>query len=218
MHIIAHRGYWLSHSQKNTKSAFERAFSNGIGIETDVRDYCKEVVISHGFPTGKEMRLNELLEIRRHYQQKNNTLLPLALHLNSCGLGDPISQILQDMCPADKEIFCFGNPVADLNYCVHKKDPQLPMFTTISDACPYAPFFDKTCGVWYDAYQTEINFERLHELLSSGKKVAVTSVEHFGKNHMPFWEKIKQTNVEKNSLFYLCTNFPNQALDFFDEV
>ena len=31
--ILAHRGYWKNESEKNSKTAFERAFDNGFGIE-----------------------------------------------------------------------------------------------------------------------------------------------------------------------------------------
>ena len=47
MKIIAHRGYWLEQSEKNTLVAFERAIKCGYGFETDYRDYCGKIVIAH---------------------------------------------------------------------------------------------------------------------------------------------------------------------------
>ena len=43
MKIIAHRGYWLEQSEKNTLVAFERAMKCGYGFETDYRDYCGKI-------------------------------------------------------------------------------------------------------------------------------------------------------------------------------
>ena len=31
--ILAHRGFWKEETEKNTKTAFERAFNSGFGIE-----------------------------------------------------------------------------------------------------------------------------------------------------------------------------------------
>ena len=36
--VRAHRGWWLTPAEKNSKAAFERALAAGYGIETDVRD------------------------------------------------------------------------------------------------------------------------------------------------------------------------------------
>ena len=59
--ILAHRGFWQSEDEKNTKVAFERAFDNGFGIETDLRDIKGTIVISHNMPTGDEMTFEEVL-------------------------------------------------------------------------------------------------------------------------------------------------------------
>ena len=61
--ILAHRGYWLKEEEKNTEIAFERAFDNGFGVETDLRDLKGEIVISHNMPCGNEMAFEELLQI-----------------------------------------------------------------------------------------------------------------------------------------------------------
>ncbi len=61
--IFAHRGYWLKESEKNTKTAFERAFDSGFGIETDLRDIKGTIVISHNMPKGDEMTFEELLKL-----------------------------------------------------------------------------------------------------------------------------------------------------------
>lgn len=59
--IIAHRGLWLEHREQNTEEAFQRALKNGFGIETDIRDCCGEVVISHDLPVSNCMDLDYFL-------------------------------------------------------------------------------------------------------------------------------------------------------------
>lgn len=48
--IIAHRGFWKIASEKNSLVAFERAFSNGYGVETDIRDLMGGLVVEHDLP------------------------------------------------------------------------------------------------------------------------------------------------------------------------
>ena len=63
MKIIAHRGYWLEQSEKNTLIAFERAMKYGYGFETDYRDYCGKIVIAHDVPEGKEPTAEEIFSL-----------------------------------------------------------------------------------------------------------------------------------------------------------
>ena len=48
--IISHRGFWKNDEEKNTLEAFQKSFSNGFGIETDIRDLDGRIVISHDVP------------------------------------------------------------------------------------------------------------------------------------------------------------------------
>lgn len=59
MEIISHRGYWKCKNEKNTKIAFNRSFNMGYGIETDIRDFRGELVISHDIATSESLQLND---------------------------------------------------------------------------------------------------------------------------------------------------------------
>jgi glycerophosphoryl diester phosphodiesterase len=63
MKILSHRGYWLSADEKNSTVAFQRSFDQGYGTETDLRDYCGEVVIAHDVATKKNITFEQFLEI-----------------------------------------------------------------------------------------------------------------------------------------------------------
>ena len=57
--IIAHRGFWLEKSEQNSLKAFKKAFENGFGVETDVRDFNGELVISHDIATKNALPLRK---------------------------------------------------------------------------------------------------------------------------------------------------------------
>ena len=81
MNILAHRGYWLKPEEKNTRIAFERALSLGFGIESDVRDYLGNLVISHDIPGDSAMPLSEFIALLEQYPR-----VSFALNVKSDGL------------------------------------------------------------------------------------------------------------------------------------
>ena len=74
MKIIGHRGYWLQETEKNSEVAFYRSLQNGFGIETDIRDYCGKIVISHDIAKAGSILFGKFLE---DYSKKSNSLLIL---------------------------------------------------------------------------------------------------------------------------------------------
>ncbi|MBR1480179.1 MAG: hypothetical protein IJ599_04820 [Alphaproteobacteria bacterium] len=81
--VLAHRGYWEK-EEENTKVAFERALGNNFGIETDLRDICGEITISHNMPKGYEMSFEEVLRL---LAGRN---LPIARNIKADGQADEI--------------------------------------------------------------------------------------------------------------------------------
>ena len=49
--VISHRGLWKKLEEQNTIEAFYDSLEAGFGIETDIRDNCGDLVISHDIPT-----------------------------------------------------------------------------------------------------------------------------------------------------------------------
>ena len=39
LQIIAHRGFWEQEQDKNSYFAFQKSFTNGFGVDTDLRDF-----------------------------------------------------------------------------------------------------------------------------------------------------------------------------------
>ena len=90
MEIISHRGFWKKSSEKNTMRAFERSFKNGFGVETDIRDYRGDLVISHDIPIGSSILFSHFLDL--YSSMKRN--LPLAINIKSDGLQAKILDYL----------------------------------------------------------------------------------------------------------------------------
>lgn len=200
MQIIAHRGYWLNETEKNTQTAFERAFENGFGIETDIRDHMGKLVVSHAFPMGNEMPLEELLNTHQQYAKD----LPLALHLHSCGLGNSLQEILKKY--KDSNIFCFGNPLPDLRFCVQNLD--IPIWTTYADLCPFAPFMEQVTGVWIDDFNGTSDFSFAKKVLNSNKKACLVSADIYQRKNKPFLENLKSQNLLTHKNLMICSNNP----------
>ena len=88
MQIISHRGLWRDLSERNQLIAFEHSFNAGFGTETDLRDVCGKIVISHDMPRGNEVSFEEVLQVM------NGRNLPLALNIKADGLADKIKYLL----------------------------------------------------------------------------------------------------------------------------
>ena len=103
MKIISHRGFWIEQNEKNTKIAFQRSFSNGFGIETDVRDYCGDLVISHDIPISPKITFDDFVSF---IEDKNQTL---AINIKSDGL---VKMLVEKVIKYElKDVFVFDMSV-----------------------------------------------------------------------------------------------------------
>ena len=167
--IIAHRGFWNIEKEKNTLSAFEKAFENGFGIETDLRDFNGEIVISHDIPKGDEILFEDVLKIL----DKRN--LPLALNIKSDGLAEKIKNLLKKY--AVKNYFTFDMSIPQM---LVYKNLELKFFTGISDICQNGILFDEAQGVWLDSFYIDwFGHNEIQEYLNQNKKVSTISWKLF---------------------------------------
>ncbi len=86
MIVLAHRGFWENPMQKNTKESFKRSFERGFGIETVIRDYQGNLVISHDMADQDSMLFEDFCSLYTHYRLILKCDLPLALNIKSDGL------------------------------------------------------------------------------------------------------------------------------------
>ena len=199
--IIAHRGYWKKEDEKNTKSAFERAFENGFGVETDLRDIKGEIVISHNMPAGNEMTFEELLKLL------NGRDLPLALNIKADGQAEEIKRLLEKY--NHTNYFTFDMSIPEM---VVQHKTGLNVFTGLSDIVPTPILFEQAKGVWLDCFNSDWFGEKeILNLLNQRKDVCIVSPDLHKREYKRVWEKYK--NI---SGIMVCTDYPDEAEVYFN--
>ena len=203
MQIISHRGYWKTTEEKNKKIAFERSFNLGFGTETDLRDICGKIVISHDMSTGDEISFEEILQIM------NGRNLPLALNIKADGQADEIKRLLEKY--NHTNYFTFDMSIPDLVVQVKK---GLNAYTGISDINS-GSLFDKVNGVWLDIFNGEwYGPDYVKNLLNQGKKVCLVSSDLHKRDTNWQWNMLKESGLYKEENLMICTDKPEDFKDF----
>jgi glycerophosphoryl diester phosphodiesterase len=205
--IIAHRGFWIDPTEKNTAIAFIRAFESGFGVETDFRDMNGELVISHDIPITGVMSIDDFIKLYTDYK----VIAPIALNIKSDGLYYLMESLIKKS--GMTNYFVFDMSVPDMIGYISKK---IPIFSRLSEYETHPVFLDQSQGIWLDAFESQwYNMSLLQSLLDLNKKIAIVSPELHNRNHMNLWNFIKQNGLHKNSQISICTDFPLHARKFF---
>ena len=205
MKIIAHRGFWKTEAEKNTKKAIERAIENGFGFETDFRDCGGQVLISHNPPKGDEILAEEVFQIYKAAGSKE----PLALNIKADGLQDMMAELLHKYDVTS--YFFFDMSVCDTVIYIEKK---LQIASRLSEFEKEMPFYRYSSVVWIDYFNSDgPTIQKVSETLKDGKIACVVSPELHKRDHLLMWEQLKSFMNEQK--FYLCTDFPDKANDYF---
>lgn len=206
MKILAHRGYWLSPEEKNSRKALVRAFEYGLGIETDIRDLDGVLVVSHDMPRKHtSLTLAQLLD---DYTVANCDSM-LALNIKSDGLAKSLQQLLEKY--NVRHYFCFDMSVPDsMNYF----RSGMPAAARISEYEPEGYLSNKASFLWIDGFNEEqVNLVHLQDWLSRGKIVCLVSPELHGREKSSLWELLKQMpeKIIGHPNLMLCTDTPLEA-------
>lgn len=205
MEILSHRGYWLEPAEKNTVAAFQRSFGLGYGTETDVRDSCGQLVISHDPPQGGELTLAQLLELAGDRQPV------LAINIKADGLAKPVADEMARHGYANW--FVFDMSIPDTRGQLAASNPTYVRMSEIEQS---PPFLDQASGVWLDAFETDgWRIAALAGLLERGLKVCLVSPELHRRAHLPFWQQLKESGLHLDANVSLCTDLPEDATAFF---
>jgi glycerophosphoryl diester phosphodiesterase len=205
MRILAHRGHWLTPSEKNSPAAFERAWANGHGIETDLRDRDGGIVVSHDPAVQEAIAFETLLEA--HAARGPGT--PLALNIKADGLQGPVSQLLARH--QVREFFVFDMSVPDsLPYL----RAGMPVFVRLSEFEPESGLLDRAAGIWLDAFESEWwTLDMVRALCARRKTVAIVSPELHGRPHQALWRQLAGLEQSVRDHLMLCTDFPDAAAE-----
>jgi len=210
MEIICHRGYFESSNEQNSLTSFEKAFNNGFGIETDIRDANSEIVISHNIPSGNETPLEDLLKL---YKEIGNNL-PLALDIKSSELQYPLRELLDKYQISNYFLFDMAIPDAikfakDDNNIIYARQSEYEMAPNL---------YEESSGIWMDEFYSDwIDINHIEEHKKNGKKVALVSPELHGKEHLNRWAAWKKIEQKLDYELSICVNYPNEANLFFNK-
>ncbi len=200
--ILCHRGYWQTIEEQNTKTSISRAFDNGFGIETDLRDIKGKIVISHNMPQGNEMLFEDLLKLL------DGRDLTLALNIKADGMADEIKRLLEKYNVSN--YFTFDMSIPEM---VYQHKTGLNVFTGFSDIVPEPIMYEQAKGVWLDCFNSDWFGEaEIQNLLNQDKKVCIVSPDLHKREYKSVWEKYKNMNG-----IMLCTDYPMEAEVYFND-
>jgi hypothetical protein len=204
MKILSHRGYWKEPDERNSELAFRRSLRAGFGFETDIRDCAGRLLVSHDMPMGREMSLEQLLELFERHP------LPLALNIKADGLAAAVRKALSAYDVSDW--FVFDMSVPDMRSHL---DAGCPVFARRSEVEKAPPWIDEIAGIWWDSF-TGLDYEvdLIARFLDEGKRVCIVSPELHHRPYDTVWNEIGSLRDREGLM--LCTDHPEQARRFFD--
>lgn len=209
MKIISHRGYWINANEKNKTTAFERSFRKEFGTETDLRDCCGDIVISHDMPSGGEIKFEDLLSCYLKNNVEKN--LPLALNIKSDGLADRIAQILSKEKFNGINLFMFDMAIPDMLQYIKK---ALPVYMRMSEVERDTSLLERCDGIWLDSFDNEwYTDEDLQQILKN-HNVCIVSSELHGREKNELWSRLRKFRSQNN--LTLCTDYPEDFKKFIE--
>lgn len=210
MLILAHRGFWNKKNPKNSLAAFGHAFELGCGIELDVRDFGRRLVVSHNPPIGNELSLKDVFELYNKFKIYRPWL---AINIKSDGISEMLKKTLQRY--RIKRYFVFDMSVPDtFTYLKNKMN----VFCRYSDFEPISDkLLDRCKGVWIDCFgKNKVPIHILKSVLLKGLFCCVVSPELHGCEHKIVWKKCHFLDkMIKTDRLMICTDYPDKAKEFF---
>ena len=210
MIILSHRGYWLSEHEKNCQVAFERSFSLGFGIETDVRDFDGQLVISHDIAKRDAMPLETFFTLYLKYRSRPT----LALNIKADGLQEELKRQITAF--GIDNYFVFDMAVPDGVGYLRR---GMPAYTRHSEYEPIPPYYTLASGVWLDEFDSHwLSYEVIKDHIEAEKKVCIVSPELHNRSYDMEWAHYKEIEQRLGrDRLMLCTDLPEKAEDFFND-
>ena len=205
--IICHRGIWNSINEQNTKISFQRAISNKLGIELDLRDYNKKIIISHDPASVKNIYYfeNFLKDFSKKIILYNITL---ALNIKSDGISKILKKNLKKY--NIKNYFVFDMSIPEL---IQYKKGKINFFERSSNYEKNLIFNRYSKGIWMDNFFGELDIPDT----VNKKDLCFVSPECHAKKYktIKFWKKLKKLTI--SSQIFICTDLPFLAKRYFDD-
>jgi hypothetical protein len=204
--ILSHRGYWKNAAEKNLPVAFHRSFDLGFGTETDVRDCAGKLLISHDPPSGKEMTLDDLLDIM------GGRNLPLAMNIKADGLAVMLRDAMKRR--GHTNWFVFDMSIPDMRQQLLAGNP---VYARISEVEAEMDWHKDAKGIWLDAFNGQWHgVPVIQALRAKGRKVCIVSPELHKAPHMQYWQSLLPLAKDDGTL--LCSDLPEEAQKMFGQT
>jgi len=195
MEIYAHRGIWGKKSEQNTFSGIQKAFSEGFGVETDIRYRDGKLVIGHDVDSNF-LDFESLIEI-----WVLSGRLPMALNVKEDGLAPVLTDILRES-GFNKTEGCFLFDMSIPEEVVYEK-LELCVAKRVSELEPISRFIEAPEYIWLDSFHN-IWWQDIWETLSEcPSRVVIVSEELHGRSHLNLIEM-----AISDFAFGICTDFP----------
>jgi glycerophosphoryl diester phosphodiesterase len=191
--IFAHRGFWMNSFPQNSIDSFEAAENKGFSIETDLRSFNGDVVISHdSILSESNVRLSSLTQLNSSF----------ALNIKEDGLQSKIVDLREWI--KSSSSFVFDGSLPEM---YRYKNLGIEHALRISE---YERELAWDCNtVWLDSFESDwwIDDISLIENLQ-GKNVIIVSPELHGREHRNLWSYLRESRQKGRFNFSICTDMP----------
>ena len=214
--IIAHRGIWTKKEEQNSLLSLKNAISNNFGIETDVRFFNDEIIISHDPIQKSNLGSNSFEEFLNYYAEINSKSY-LAINIKCDGIIHPIyEKVVKKYI---KNFFFFDMTIPDM-FSAHKLGCKNLFARHSSFENPYA-ISSISDGVWIDFFEGNLSIDKdLVNTFKNFNNLVFVSPELHGykeKIVIKFWQTLKkEINNLVNKKIMICTDYPHRADSFFN--
>ena len=210
MRILAHRGYWNEGIEKNSPEAIRTALEKGYGFESDVRDYMEKMVISHNIANAS---CQDAEEVFRWLHEFNDEYC-FAINIKADGLKDILKDFISKYSITNYFLFDMSIP-----QMVEYREAGLRYFTRQSEVELEPCMYKDAAGVWMDGFWSTdwITKGLIDNHIQNQKEVCLVSPDlHGEKDYRAFWNKLFECKDNLDKII-LCTDYPDEAKEFFDE-
>ena len=210
MNILAHRGCWGKASEKNSRRSLNRALALGFGIETDLRDFKGEIIVSHDIPNSESLSFEQLLQDYCIHESKS----VLGLNVKSDGQAALVSDLLKKH--EVENYYFFDMSIPDSMDYISR---GLNVYQRISEFESVNKLTEKANGFWLDSFTGETDFSASIEALAEfDKPICIVSEELHSRNKERQWGELYAIYRANDKLeLAICTDMPEQAREFFNE-
>jgi glycerophosphoryl diester phosphodiesterase len=208
IHAIAHRGLWEHKDQQNTVQSCNASFAKNFGVEIDLRKINNKIVISHDHPISIDAEND--IENFFSKQKFDNESPYIFFDIKEAGLVSDIDSLITKY--SILNYFVFDMSVVDHVSYIKRNIKTLSRLSKYEASNTYLA--EKASGICLDLFEENtIDFSSLK--LDKKRPIFVISPELHKLEYKKLWEQIKE--VEENYQVYLCTDFPDEAVEYFNE-